>query len=137
MCLKWHVFGASGAEHIFAAVLLLRRILRDLICRDLILSTQRKALNTSVLCRALLHETGVSWKSHWVEVKALIAEDPRYAAMPRTERDTYFRKYRAELEVCAPQVCRLLGRRRVLRAELWECHAAVMKEAVSGWGRRL
>ena len=52
-------------------------------------------------CRALLQETGVTWKSHWGEVKQIIAEDPRYAAMPRSQRDTYFRAYRAQLEVWA------------------------------------
>ena len=49
--------------------------------------------------RALLQEKGVTWRSHWGDVKPLIADDPRYAAMPRGERDVYFRRYRDELEV--------------------------------------
>ena len=49
--------------------------------------------------RALLQEKGVTWRSHWGNVKPLIADDPRYAAMPRGDRDVYFRKYRDELEV--------------------------------------
>lgn len=53
-------------------------------------------------CRALLHEKGTTWKSHWGDIKPLIADDSRYGAMPRTQRDTAFRKYRAELEVRVP-----------------------------------
>ncbi len=49
--------------------------------------------------RALLQEKGVTWRSHWGDVKPLIADDPRCAAMPRGDRDVYFRKYRDELEV--------------------------------------
>ena len=44
----------------------------------------------------------MTWKSHWGDVKAAIAEEPRYAAVPRTERDVLFRAYRDELEVRYP-----------------------------------
>ena len=55
--------------------------------------------------RALLQEKGVTWRSHWGDVKPLIADDPRYAAMPRGDRDVYFRKYRDELEVSRMPGC--------------------------------
>ena len=47
----------------------------------------------------------MTWRSHWGDVKPLLAEDPRYAAMPRGDRDVYFRKFRDELEVRSWHQC--------------------------------
>jgi len=63
----------------------------------------------SPLRRALLQEKGVSWRSHWGDVKPLIADDPRYAAMPRGDRDVDFRKFRDELEVRMLRSCSVRG----------------------------
>jgi hypothetical protein len=51
-------------------------------------------------CRELLKEKKVAAGARWSKTKDSLADDNRYRALSRDQREILFRKYVAEQEVC-------------------------------------